>query len=93
MSRSFKKHPITGFTLAPSEKEDKVLAHKKFRKRLKNKLREVEKYAMYPDDALDIEFIDIILPEKLEEVSDDYTFSKDGKIIWTGKDKEKALRK
>jgi hypothetical protein len=100
MSRSFKKHPICGNSKAESEKEDKVRAHKKFRKLTKNKLKEVSKlieqrldeekewgtdiFPMLPEE---------ILPEKIEEVSDEWTFAKDGKQIVKGKEKEKILRK
>lgn len=105
MSRSFKKVPITGWAKAESEKKDKQKANRKFRKKLKNKLREVEKIKddnhgwidehdsiklVIPEDLFDeVE----VLPERLEEVSDVVTFAKDGKQYVKGKLREKVLRK
>jgi len=97
MSRSFKKHPITGNTKAESEKKDKVRAHRKFRKLTKDRLKEVSKLI---EQRLDEEkewgmdmLPEEVLPEKMEEVSDEWTFAKDGKQIVKGKEKEKILRK
>jgi len=99
MSRSFKKHPITGNTNAKSEKEDKVRAHRKFRKLTKSRLKEVEKLIeqrLFDEEYWEIPRSDLpeeFLPEKLEEVSEVWTWSKDGKQFVKGKYKEKILRK
>lgn len=43
MSRSYKKSPFFGWTGAPSEKESKRRANRKYRKQVKNKLhRQIE---------------------------------------------------
>ena len=67
MGKSHKKSAYGGWTFAESEKRDKVAAHKAFR----NKEREALKKIMREEDA---EF-----PERLEEISQVYTFAKDGK--------------
>jgi hypothetical protein len=77
MSRSYKKHPITGMTTAESEKYDKQLANRKLRRKQKNAIRTKKE----------------VLPQ-LKEVSNNYTFNKDGKHNWKGTDYEtKAKRK
>lgn len=103
MSRSYKKHPITGFACAESEKDDKVRAHKKFRRLQNIRLKEIEKIPI-PQTSEDIEplgeigwdvgfVIDEKLPIDLNEVSEIYSFAKDGKQYVTGKERKKALRK
>ncbi len=92
MSRSYKKHPIIGNTKAESEKKDKVRAHKKFRRKLKEKVKGIDADALVHSDFWDDE-PEYVLPEKLKEVSEIWTFAKDGKQIVKGKEKEKVLRK
>ena len=97
MSRSFKKNPIIGNSCAESEKEDKVRAHKKFRRKSKVKVNKIDGYALLHGDFFGDEFEffrepnEVVLPEKLIEVSNVYNFAKDGKQYFT-KDK-KELRK
>ena len=64
MSRSKKKTKIRGITSSPSEKEEKQVANRKFRRKNKVKTKEVDE-DNYP---------------KLREVSDVWAFSKDGKL-------------
>ena len=67
MGKSYKKNAYGGWTGADSEKKDKITSHKSFR----NKEREALKRVMKEEDA---EF-----PERLEEISQVYSFAKDGK--------------
>ena len=67
MGKSYKKNAYGGWTVAESEKKDKIATHKAFR----NREREAQKKAREEEDA---EF-----PERLEEISQVYTFAKDGK--------------
>jgi len=71
MTHSVKKTPITGITLSESEKRDKQGANRKFRrieKRLLsfNLTRRLEDFMM--------------LPIRVRDVSDNWLFSKDGKM-------------
>ena len=83
MSRSRKKHPFSGFTTAKSEKQDKILAHKKLRRATKLTLKRI----IEVDE-------DIILPT-IKEVSNVYCFAKDGKQYYNSNDDyyKKAIRK
>lgn len=63
MSRSKKKTKIRGTSNSPSEKEEKQLANRRFRRKNKVKTKELDE-DNYP---------------KKREVSDVWTFSKDGK--------------
>jgi len=67
MSRSFKKRAICGITTCESEKQDKKLAHRKFRRRVKHLLQRGS-----------IE----LLPTRLREISEIWDFGKDGKCDW-----------
>jgi hypothetical protein len=67
MGKSYKKNAYAGWTGAESEKRDKEAAHRSFRNKEKQALRR----------AMDTDEEDF--PEKLEEVSQVYSFSKDGK--------------
>ena len=67
MGKSYKKNAYGGWTGADSEKKDKIATHKAFR----NREREALKKVIREEDA---EF-----PERLEEISQVYTFAKDGK--------------
>lgn len=68
MSRSFQKTPITGYTTARSEKDDKRRANRRHRTAVKRILR----------TELEPETLPL-----LREVSNVYTFAKDGKQYWT----------
>jgi len=67
MSRSRKKHNISGCATSPSEKKDKKVWHKIFR--LKNKT------VLKKDDTENAVFVN------KKEVSDPWQMSKDGKRI------------
>jgi hypothetical protein len=66
MSRSRRRTPITGITTASSEKQDKRLANRKLRRVTNEMLR-----------GSDLED-DLTLPD-IREVSNVYSFAKDGK--------------
>jgi hypothetical protein len=76
MSRSRKKSPAGGITTAVSEKSDKQMASRVARRVVREAL------ARDPDG---------LLPEK-REVSDVWTFAKDGKA-WYGSEDPRWLRK
>ena len=80
MSRSFKKHPVTGITCAESEKKDKEFANRKLRRKTKHMIQE----AVYNDEK--------ILPEQ-KDTSDTWEFNKDGKRNWKGTEYEKRARR
>ena len=84
MSNSRKKNPFIGWTVAKSEKFDKVMAHKKLRQIHKNLL----KYADIENGE------DISLPT-IDEVSNPYNWAKDGKMYVppTHPNYQKAIRK
>ena len=65
MSRSYRKTKIFGVS-GDSEKHDKRIANRKFRKLSKNKI------AAGKED----------LPTHLKDVSNVWNFSKDGKLYW-----------
>ena len=67
MSRSKKKHNIGGFTTAPSERDDKNIWHKIFRRKNKVILKKVDKEET------------VFVIEK--EVSDPWKMDKDGKAF------------
>lgn len=64
MSRSRKKRPISGITLADSEKQDKRLANRKLRRRVNQTLAVDPEAEVFPH---------------LREVSDPWTMAKDGR--------------
>lgn len=66
MSRSFKKHPVTGITTARSEAFDKARWHRAMRQAERVRLRRD------PDS----------LPFDYRQFSDDYGMAKDGKRRW-----------
>lgn len=72
MSRSV-KHTPAGKFFGSSDKDDKVAAHKKFRRSTKHAM-------------IDIEDEDLILPEDLREVSDNYSFKSDGGSYYVGEE-------
>jgi hypothetical protein len=81
MSRSRRKTPIVGLTTSPSEKTDKVIAHRRGRHAVKSS---VEVAARAGDDAPSAE------PEHPR--SGRWTFAKDGKR-WIGQRDRKPMRK
>lgn len=76
MSKSFRKTPKSGHTTAPSEKQDKRLWHgaarAKTRTLIAKLLAKGEDNVMFPDK---------------KDVSDPWSFSKDGKGYWGAKGK------
>lgn len=69
MSRSYRKNPIIGNT-GTSEKYDKVHAHRKTRKQIRDHITSTHG---------DLGLLEEIMMPKEEEVSDDWTMAKDGK--------------
>jgi len=78
MSRSKRKTPITGITMASSEKQDKRHANRKLRRCIKQQLNE--------------ESEKILLPLK-KESSDVWTMGKDGKCWFDPIHHPKLMRK
>ena len=78
MARSRKKTPIAGVTNAPSEKADKQTAHRRERRKVRAKLG--------------VEIAPEVLPDR-REVSDVWTFAKDGKAYDPTRRRAKRLRK
>lgn len=72
MSKSRKRTPICGITTVESEKQDKLIAHRK--------LRAAVRVALASDHE--------VMPE-LREVSDVWTFGKDGKMWYAKTDMRK----
>ena len=69
MSRSYKKNPIIG-NAGTSEKYDKVHAHRKTRKQIRDHITATHG---------DLESLEEMLMPNEEEVSDTWTMTKDGK--------------
>ena len=69
MSRSYRKNPIIG-NAGISEKYDKVHAHRKTRKQIKDHITATHG---------DLESLEEIMMPKEDEISDPWTSSKDGK--------------
>ncbi len=67
MSRSKRKNPIFGFTCAKSEKKDKQLANRKFRRITKENIRNFNF-----EEA----------PVYLKQIVSYWDFAKDGKHYW-----------
>ena len=78
MSRSRKKTPISGITTARSEKQDKRLANRRIRRRVRVAL------SMRPESD--------VLPAR-RELSSPWTMSKDGKKWFDPARHPKVLRK
>lgn len=76
MSRSKKKTPKVGITTAETEKENKRKANRKFRRVAKNRLKKNDSQ----------------LPKTTKEISDVWSFDKDGKQFLKNPSK-KDLRK
>lgn len=69
MSRSYRKNPIIG-NAGTSEKCDKVHAHRKTRKQIRDTITSTHG---------DLELLEEIMMPKEDEISDSWTSSKDGK--------------
>lgn len=67
MGKSRRKTKIFGWTCSDSEKRDKVIHHKKMRRRVKDQIQKGEFEEPFPVD---------------NEVSDVYTWDKDGRQFW-----------
>ena len=80
MSRSRRKKPIFGNTTSDSEKRDKVIYHRRYRRRVENAIRE----SLQSGDEATFPHPD--------EVGDTWTWNKDGKTYWKDAKKE-DLRK
>lgn len=72
MSRSYRKNSIIG-NCGTSEKSDKVHAHRKERKQIKDYITSTHG---------DLELLNEIMIPKEDEISDPWTSSKDGKTYW-----------
>lgn len=72
MSRSYRKTSIIG-NAGSSEKMDKIVAHRKFRKYIKNHITATHG---------DLELLEEIMMPKDDEISNTWTSSKDGKTYW-----------
>lgn len=66
MSRSYKRIGITPWTTSESEKRDKIIANRKFRRRVTQALKKGRYHR---------------LPFNMREVSNIYTWDKDGKVL------------
>jgi len=86
MSRSFKRNPIIGYTTAESEKYDKRLANRSLRR----KTRAVLATAGTGNPERVVESVGVL--PLLREVSNVYSFDKDGKQ-WLDDPDPKDLRK
>jgi hypothetical protein len=78
MSRSYRKNPIIGNT-GSSEKYDKVHAHRKTRKYIKDHITSTHG---------DLDSLEEILMPKEDEISDNWTMAKDGKTYYDIDDTE-----
>ena len=78
MSRSYRKNPIIGNT-GSSEKYDKVHAHRKSRKHIKDDIASTHG---------DVEALEEIIYPVEDEISDNWTSSKDGKTYYDIDDTE-----
>lgn len=65
MSRSYRKTPVSGITCADSEKQDKRIANRRYRRRAQQAVHHEKE----------------IFP-LVREVSNVWTFDKDGKVWW-----------
>lgn len=67
MGKSYRKTKKFGWSTAASEKEDKVFHHRKMRKKIKDQIQKEDFDSPFPVD---------------NEVSDPWTWNKDGKQYW-----------
>ncbi len=80
MSRSRRKKPIFGNTSSDSEKQDKVIYHRRFRRRVADAIRE----SVQSGDEATFPVAD--------EVGNQWRWDKDGKTYW-GDAPESEMRK
>ena len=66
MSRSYKRIGVSPWTTSESEKSDKIIANRRFRRRVTHALKK-GRYSR--------------LPFKMREVSNIYSWDKDGKVL------------
>lgn len=78
MARSKRKTPIRGITTAESDKKDKQLAHRRYRRKMKAVLQQVPDAEIFPS---------------LRELSNPWNMRKDGKIRFDPKQYPKDIRK
>lgn len=83
MSRSSKKTPVHGMTMARSEKDDKKDWHQRHRRRERQEL----KSAVTQGEP------DAFMPVDRREVSDPWSMAKDGKRYYTADSIEKVVSK
>jgi hypothetical protein len=80
MARSYRKHAGSGWTTARSEKDDKVIYHRKARRIARNLIRSTEDF-----DAL-------VFPVA-REISNVYNWAKDGKFYYLKPNPDASERK
>lgn len=80
MSRSKRKRPIFGNTTADSEKRDKVIYHRRFRRRVADALRE----SLQSGEDATFPLAD--------EVGNQWLFDKDGKTYWSDAPEEEMRK-
>ena len=78
MSRSWKHNPVSGFTTAKSEKDDKVIINKKLRRTRRQLLKNP-----------DLEVLETAIFPVKQEVMDIWSMAKDGKTYYTSKYQDK----
>jgi len=78
MARSKRKTPIRGITTAESEKQDKQLAHRRYRRKTKAVLQQVPDAEIFPH---------------VRELSNPWSMGKDGKVRFDPKKYPKNMRK
>lgn len=78
MSRSRRKQPVAGITSAPSEKDDKVQAHKRIRRHAAQTLATIQ------DDST---------VRDARELSNPWVMAKDGKLRFDPEKSPKGMRK
>ena len=67
MGKSYRKHKIFGCAATSSEKKDKILHHRKMRRKVKDQIQKEDFDTPFPVD---------------NEVSNVWTWNKDGKQYW-----------
>ena len=78
MSRSYKRIGIAPWTTSESEKSDKIIANRRFRRRVTQALKK-GRYSR--------------LPFKMREVSNIYSWDKDGKVLHNNTSSKSLLTK
>ena len=86
MSNSRKKTCVTGNTCSASEKQDKILAHRRMRRLARGRLHKHTVAKLGDDEPED-------LPCTLRDVSDVWLFDKDGKHRFDPVEQPELMRK